>query len=34
MKTMEAEIEGELKASAIGVTRKIPVAGRYPLQLK
>ena len=34
MKTMEAEIEGELKASAMGVIKTIPVEGKYPIQLK
>jgi LEA14-like dessication related protein len=34
MKTMDAEIEGELKASAMGVTKTIPVEGKYPIQLK
>jgi LEA14-like dessication related protein len=34
MKTMNAEIEGELKASAMGVTKTIPVEGKYPIQLK
>lgn len=34
MKTMEAEIEGEIKASAMGITKTIPVEGKYPIQLK
>ncbi len=33
-KTMEAEIEGELKASAMGISKTIPVEGKYPISLK
>lgn len=34
MKTMDAEIEGEIKASAMGITKTIPVEGKYPIELK
>lgn len=34
MKTMDAEIDGEIKASAMGITKTIPVEGKYPIQLK
>ena len=34
MKSMDAEIEGEVKASAMGITKTIPVEGKYPIKIK